>query len=517
MAFDVNPNLPAFRKCKLPGVGLLVVCVLFSLSLVGLKGQPGTNLLNSRFSNRNIYVDYGQTPASYRVVAAATNGLGSWIWAKQTLDKQTIHLWKSFNIPASDPAVHADLRIAADNAFKVWLDGQEIGDGSDWRTLSIYELNGKLDPGTHVLAIEGFNDCDKAGVIVGFHLKLADGRVLEIPSDTSWNIVPNSVSGWQTATRPSEDWPKATFIAHLGQFPWWSIPTTVAHIQESFPRPVPFWQGRDFQFVLVAACGFFIMIGFYLLIQFVSQSRTHRLLQIERDRIARDIHDDLGSKLTQLLLTGEASQIKQETSDVSVPRMCEGARDILATIDEVIWIVNSQHNKLNDFAIQVCKHAQRFLESSHIRFRFDVDHELPPRTLTQLCRRNLFMAVKEALNNAVKHSQATELTIHIQLDGPTFVIMVEDNGIGFDCQHVNITRNGLVNMMQRMEEIGGSSRVISQSGEGCKICLSVPLKNSRLRRHWLGSLNQNRSHAHEEDGDVPAEEITQADKSRNVL
>ena len=88
---------------------------------------------------------------------------------------------------------------------------------------------------------------------------------------------------------------------------------------------------------------------------------------------------------------------------------------MLATIDEVVWIVNSQHDNLEDFAIHVCKYAQNFLESTGIRCRLDVAAELPPKTLSQLMRRNLFLAIKEALNNAAKHSQATELTVRIAL------------------------------------------------------------------------------------------------------
>ncbi len=467
----------------------VTVCVLCILSAAGLTARAETNAAASLSNAPNIYVDYGQTPPSYNAVKRATNGLGCWIWAQQVLDKQTIYLWRAFQVPQSDPVVHAQLSISADNAFTVWLDGQEIGAGSDWRTLSSYELSGKLAPGTHVLAVEGFNDCDKAGVIVGLRLKLADGRILNIPSDTTWRVVPRPVSGWQTAAKPQEGWLPARFIARLGQGPWWAIPTTVAHIQGSLPEPVPFWRTSRFQFILFTGCAVFVLAGLYLLIQLAIQSKTHKFLQIERDRIARDIHDDLGSKITQLLLTGEASQIRRHSpvpdsaSADPVLQMCSGARDILATIDEIIWIVNSQHDTLNDFAIHACKYTERFLESSLIRFRFDVD-ELPGKKLTQLARRNLFLAVKEALNNSVKHSHATELTVRIRLEGSAFKVIVEDNGIGFDGRQVNPERNGLNNVMLRMHEIGGSSEIISRPGEGCRICLSCPLIKPRFH-HFL--------------------------------
>lgn len=448
------------------------------MSCASASGNVNDDKLDLVTNTPNIYVDYYPNKTG----VACTNALGCWIWAKQVLNKQTIYLWKAFQVPKPSPVVQAELSISADNAYTVWLDGQEIGSGSDWRTLSIYELNGKLAPGTHVLAVEGFNDCDNAGVIVGLRLKMANGQFLQLRSDTSWRVVPHPVSGWQTATQPRDDWPQATFIAAMGQKAWWSIPATVARIQGLLPEPVPFWRTRKFQFSLFTGCGLLVLAGLYLLIQLVSQTKTHNSLQIERDRIARDLHDDLGSKVNQLLLTGEAAQIKNNAPDTSIPRMCDNARDILATIDEVVWIVNSQHDMLNDFAIQVCKHAQRFLESTNIRYRFDVDYELPPKRLTQLARRNLFLAVKEAVNNAVKHSHATELTVRIKLEGSVLVVIVEDNGIGFDAQHINDDRNGLANMTRRMEEIGGVAEIITRSGHGSKICLKASLKASRFRR-----------------------------------
>jgi hypothetical protein len=460
----------------------------YSLGLMSCFGAQdhGNPVFNT--NTPNIYVDYWRTELPTQAEMASTNGLGCWIWDRQTLDKQTIHLWQSFKIPESNPATQAELRISADNAFRVWMDGQEIGSGSDWRTLSIYELSGKLGPGTHVLTVEGFNDCDKAGVIVGLSLKLADSQILHMQSDTTWRVVPISVSGWQTATRPSADWHPATFVANLRQVPWWGIPKTVAYIRESMPEPVPFWRTSRFLFILFASCGVCLIIVLCLLMQLVIQSKTHGFLQIERDRIARDLHDDLGSKITQLLLAGEASQISHDThshddaSTEPILQMCDGARDILTTIDEIVWIVNSQHNTLTDFAIHVCKHTERFLQSTPIRFRFDVENELPPKTLPQLARRNLVLAVKEALNNAVKHSHATELMVRINLDGSSFIVMVEDNGIGFDFQRADPERNGLNNMRLRMEEIAGDFKITTRPGEGCKVCLSFPLKNSGFRR-----------------------------------
>ncbi len=459
------PRLTAVRGKVLPhAVFLLFFCLAGSLVPAWAAG-------------RTVVSNY---PGIYLVTAPppeSTNGLGFWIWDKVTFNKQTVRLWHRFEVGKTNPVVRAELRIAADNAFKVWLDGQELGSGSDWRTLSIYHLDGRLDAGVHALAVEGFNDNDQAGIILGLRLDMADGLAEEIRSDRTWRVVPNSERSWETTLRPAEAWPYASFAANFGRIPWWTIPTSVLHIRGTLPKPIPVWQRREFQAGLFAGCGVFLVICLYLVIQLASQSKAHRLVQAERDRIARDIHDDLGSKLTQLLLAGEMAQIKSVPAPgAPLSQMCDDARNILATIDEVVWIVNSQRDNLDDFAIYVCKYAQLFLEPTGIPCRFDVAPELPARTLSQLMRRNLFLAVKEALNNAAKHSQATELTVRIELTGFRLKVLVADDGRGFDTAQAGQERNGLANMKQRMAEIGGECQVTSRPGEGCQVSFEVPLK-----------------------------------------
>jgi hypothetical protein len=434
-------------------------------------------------------------PAIFLVTAPqpeVTNGLGSWIWENVTSNKQTVRLWQHFEVPKTNPVVRAELRIAADNAFTVWLDGQEVGSGSDWRTLSIYHLEGSLQAGPHALAVEGFNDNDQAGIILGLRLEMADGKEMQIRSDPTWRVAPNSARGWETAVRPDEDWPNASLARNFGRIPWWTIPASVLHIRGTLPKPIPIWQRREFQVGLFLGCGVFVVVCLYLLIQLVSQSKAHHLVQVERDRIARDIHDDLGSKLTQLLLTGEMAQIKSAPAPAEpLSQMCDGARNILATIDEVVWIVNSQHDNLEDFAIYVCKYAQHFLEPTAIRCRFDAPPDLPAKTLSQLMRRNLFLAIKEALNNAAKHSHATELTVRVELVGLQLNVVVADNGRGFDVAQAGQQRNGLTNMKQRMAEIGGDCTVTSRPGEGCQVSFEVPLKPRSFLKRFFPARSQN--------------------------
>jgi signal transduction histidine kinase len=479
----VNLHFPKLAKGRgkiFLRAALFLLCLTMSLASAHAAENPGANVNNYP----NIYVT--------KVQPEVTNGLGCWMWDKVTFNKQTVRLWHGFVVPKTNTVVRAELRIAADNAFKVWLDGQELGSGSDWRTLSIYHLEGMLNPGAHVLAVEGFNDNDQAGIILGMSLEMAKGQMMQIRSDpAAWRVVPNSESGWETAFRPAAVWQNASVATNFGRMSWWTIPTSVLHIRAALPKPIPVWQGREFQIGLFASCGVFVLICLYLLIQLVSQSKAHSLVQAERDRIARDIHDDLGSKLTQLLLTGEVVQIESApAAGAPLSQMCDDTRNILATIDEVVWIVNSQHDNLDDFVIYVCKHTQNFLDAAGIRCRLDVPPEMPAKTLSQFTRRNLFLAIKEALNNAAKHSDTDELTVRIDLDGSQLTVIVADNGCGFDSAQSSQERNGLTNMKLRMAEIGGECQVVSRPGEGCQVRFQVPLK----QRSFFKSLFQSRNH-----------------------
>jgi signal transduction histidine kinase len=216
------------------------------------------------------------------------------------------------------------------------------------------------------------------------------------------------------------------------------------------------------------------------------QSRSQALLHTERARIARDIHDELGARLTELALEGEVVQTELPAGSPVRPRLealCEKARAVSGAMDELVWMVNSRRDTLRDFANFACKFAQRFLSQSPIRCRLNVDADLPEVRFELPVRRNLLLGVKEALNNAVKYSNATEVLLRIQRRGQALLVGVEDNGGGFDPEMVDSSRNGLTNMVERMTEVGGQCRITAKPGAGCKVEFQVPLPRFKKRNH----------------------------------
>ena len=392
--------------------------------------------------------------------------------------------------------------MTVDNEFTLYLDGRELGQGAEWRELFVFDLTRVLTPGKHVLAVKAINSFSQAGMLFGLQVNLADGQTIEVKSDKTWRIVPGEGSRWKKQTAVQLGWPVATIIAPLGGSPWWTSPQSVNKMPSLQPLKVYFWQTGWFQITLLSVCGIVILISFRLTAQLALHQKERWLLQQERARIAREIHDDIGSRMTQLVLHGEVAQgglADGSETQLQLVQICEEARGLLSTMDEILWAVNPKRDTLRDFAAYVCKYAQEFLAATPIQCLLEVDPEMSAAAFDLPLRRSLLMAIKETLNNAVKHSGATELRLQIQRQGQQLVVVVQDNGHGFDPTVIKAERNGLTNMAQRMRELGGHCLVTSQPGKGCRVEFSIPFKHPQ-RNSWAWIWNLKRFPAQQPGG-----------------
>ena len=450
-----------------------------------------------------------------------TNGLGSWIWAETTFDKQTIQLWHALEIPRGATVSNVTVLITADNGYRFLLDGREVGQGTEWRALTEYDVTLLLSAGKHTLAVVGFNDYLEAGVIFGMRVELSDGRVIQIKSDESWRVVPIGEVGWETKTVASENWAAATRITPRTTGPpdsrWWTDrPTDFIVVPPLKLLVIPFWQSSWFHLTLFLLFGMVFMACIYLISRLIVQNQEQELLTVERSRIARDIHDDVGTHLTKLVLQGEVAQSTLPADSELRQRlntMCEDLRGVLGVMDEVLWAVNPRHDTLENFITYICDYAQMFLQNTNIQCLLEVEPDMPPLDFDLPLRRSLLLVVKEALNNAAKHSGASQLTLKIFRDGHKLVVIVEDNGQGFDLNQTRRNRNGLTNFCQRMNEAGGECVIATQPGAGCRVEFSIPL-NRRSVRSWFfnrrGKTGQSSQFIAPET--VPPEEITEEAK-----
>jgi two-component sensor histidine kinase len=421
---------------------------------------------------------------------AAELGIGDWIWTTNVTDKQTCHLWRQFNVPRNSPVVRAELQMTADNGYTVFLDGREVGRGGDVNCVTRYDLTWLLSPGPHVLAVEAFNETMDAGVVLGLRMKLANGRSLDVLSDSTWRIADGDNRAWRTALQASPSWPAAQVVGYAGKA-WWQYPYKILESPPLRPPVVHFWQQSWFLIILLLLCLAVLSVCVRLGLSLVLHARAQRLLERERARIARDIHDDLGAGLTQLTLLGELvlrESPREAGTNVRVNELCARSRSLLKSMDEIVWTVNSRRDTVQDFAAFVSEHAQEFLSTTSIRCRLEVAEELPAIALDLPKRRNLMLAVKEAIRNVARHSGATELNLKVRLVQQNLEVIVEDNGSGFAPGQTHEMRNGLANMQQRLSDIAGTCSITSRPGAGCRVVFVLPLPAPRLPHGWFSRL-----------------------------
>jgi len=203
-----------------------------------------------------------------------------------------------------------------------------------------------------------------------------------------------------------------------------------------------------------------------------------RAVEEERARIARDIHDELGSSLTRITMLSEPTRqemIAASREQGEANQIYDIARRLTHTMDEIVWAVNPQHDTLEGLVNYLEKFALDFLGLAGVRCRLDLPMQLPACPLTAETRHNLFLAFKEALHNAVKHAASGEVRISLRVEADTFTLGVEDYGCGFDMAAVPLARNGLENMRKRLTRIGGWCELSSATGQGTKILFIVPM------------------------------------------
>lgn len=214
----------------------------------------------------------------------------------------------------------------------------------------------------------------------------------------------------------------------------------------------------------------------------LEQLERERAIERERARIAQDIHDDIGASLTQIAMLTESapSEAKDAIASAAVlDQIGHTAREATRSLDEIVWAVDPRHDTLDSVIGYMGKFAQDFLEAAGVRCRLDMPMSLPAWPLTAETRHNLFLAFKEALNNAVKHAAPTEVRVSVSLLQRGFMIRVQDNGRGFDhtAQPKTTERvasgHGLENLRQRLAAIGGRCEIASVPNQGSSISFII--------------------------------------------
>jgi len=242
------------------------------------------------------------------------------------------------------------------------------------------------------------------------------------------------------------------------------------------------WQTWWFRSAVLAA----FTLAIIAIVRYVSFRRLHERLRLleqqaalhqERARIAKDIHDDLGADLTQIALLGELAQQDRGEPEKAAERsgkISSTARQAIKSLDEIVWAVNPRNDTLVHLLDYAGQFALDYLRLAGIRCRLDFPEQTPVRELSTDLRHNVFLAVKEAIHNIVKHSHATEAWVRAAVSDQGLEIVVEDNGCGFERAPEDAVSDGLRNMRQRLAEVRGQYRIESHPGQGTKVTLGLP-------------------------------------------
>ncbi len=249
-----------------------------------------------------------------------------------------------------------------------------------------------------------------------------------------------------------------------------------------------FWQTWWFKIGICGGLALALVLGVRQAERIRARIKLERLeqehaIEHERSRIAKDIHDDLGANLTQIVLLSRRAESAngnpQETAHW-LQKIPATARQTIRSLDEIVWAVNPQHDSLESLANYISQFALEHLALAGIRCQLDVPTVLPAIRLGAEVRHNCVLTVREALQNVVAHAAATEVNVALTMDDARLRITIKDNGQGFDLKRSQ-PGNGLANMRRRIEELGGHFEISSNPGNGSTVQITLPMSSLSSR------------------------------------
>lgn len=236
-------------------------------------------------------------------------------------------------------------------------------------------------------------------------------------------------------------------------------------------RP-PFWATWWFRLLGAIFAGVAVWVSIRIYVRQKVKAKTRelekqQLLYQERLRISKDVHDDLGSGLSKISLMAELAK-KKVSADTNlqedIQHISSTSKELVDNMRDLIWVLNPENTTLEQLVARLREYCSDYLEHIPINVMLRFPDAIPQMRISREAQRNIFLTTKEAINNCIKHAQATELQISLVVDGTTLSISVQDNGKGFYMAQLKGKGNGLRNMRQRIEQIGGQFDIHSAPG-----------------------------------------------------
>ena len=247
--------------------------------------------------------------------------------------------------------------------------------------------------------------------------------------------------------------------------------------------PPHFWQTWWFVGAALLGSGAGIAFSARSIEKAKAQRRLEReqqahAVELERVRIARDFHDDIGACLTHVMVLSElvkADKTRPNEVEAHAAMIGNTARNAVRGLRTIIWAANPRNDTLDGLVQYISQYSDDFFQATSVSCHLDLPEEVPSLPLTAEVRHNLFMVVKEAFHNIAKHAHASQARLRLSLRDGVLEIQVQDNGCGFEVNPGTASkRSGLANMRQRMDSIGASLGIQSAPGAGTSIRVELP-------------------------------------------
>jgi signal transduction histidine kinase len=270
--------------------------------------------------------------------------------------------------------------------------------------------------------------------------------------------------------------------------PWHMAPETFEFV---VPTPVYLQKWAVSLYILAAVAlvaGVVRIVSHRRLRNALARLEQQQALERERMRIARDMHDEMGSKLTKISFLSEHAQVDPAVGGTlagKIQAIARTSRELLQTMDEIVWVVNPRNDTLENLVAYLTHYAVEYFQNTRVQCELRLPPDIPHHPLSSEVRHNLFLTFEEALNNVLKHSAASKVKVEMRVALPKFEIRITDNGRGFapaslpppeSLPRAKRGGNGLRNMRQRLAEAGGACEIASEPGTGTVVTLRIHLK-----------------------------------------
>ncbi len=245
----------------------------------------------------------------------------------------------------------------------------------------------------------------------------------------------------------------------------------------------PFW--KTWWFISLVILAFAIL--FFSIVKYIAQRNLkekilrlekEQAIEKERNRIARDMHDDLGSGLTKIAILSEVAKTQLQQPDkarLQLENISVSSRELVDNMQDIIWVLNPKNDTLESLASYVREYALKFFEPFQSGVQFNYPDNIPVVTLTEEQRRNIFLVIKESFNNIAKHAWCNTVKLQLQKKNNSIIFIIGDDGKGFDVASTRVFGNGLQNMRTRMLQVNGTYDITSSPGKGTVTKISIEL------------------------------------------